>query len=183
MGGRPTLRAIVLAASLGLAGPPAVASTNTYYEGACKYIDAQGVLRFDGVCFITFGVQNSYSGDDVGRPAGYAAGAAYFDLLFPNGAQVGVVELTWYITGEPVDEDFDPRDAPQGFVNRKPATIAARPFEPGRRGPATMVAITIENEVFIFDGCGEGCLESQYEINGRSLWELGEDGWLAIRGK
>jgi len=179
--GKLMLRAIILAACLGLASLPAGASTNTYYEGACKYIDAQGEIRFDGVCFITFAVQNSYFGEDSGQPAGYAAGAAFYSLLFANGTRAEVVELTWYRTGDPAEENFDPRDAPQGYVNRKPATIAARPFEPGQQGPATMVAVTGENEVFIFDACGEACPESQYEVNGRSLWELREDGWLEIR--
>ena len=176
-------RAIFLTTALILTSLPAAASTNTYYEGACKYIDAQGVLRFDGVCFITFGVQNSYFADSDEQPAGYNAGAAYFHLLFSNGTQVSVTELTWYRNGDPVNEDLDPRDFTQGFVNRMPAIIAARPFAPDQQGPATTVAITEQNEIFIFDACGEACPESQYEVNGQSLWELRDDGWLAIRGK
>jgi len=182
-GGGVWLRPLALAASLILAWLPAGASTNTYYEGACKYIDAGGVLKFDGVCFITFGVQNSYYVDSDEQPGGYNAGAAYFDLLFPNGARVSVIELTWYQNGDPVDADLDPRDFLQALVNRKPAAIVARPFEQNQRGPSTTVAITVENEVFIFDACGEVCGEAQYDVDGQSLWELGEDGWLAIRGE
>lgn len=175
-------RALLLAVALALAGLPAGASTNTYYEGACKYIDARGAPKFDGVCFITFGVQNSYFAGDEGQPAGYEAGAAYYSLLFPNGARVSVTALTWYRNGDPVDEDLDPRDFVQALVNGLPAAIAERPFAPDQQGPMTTVAITGENEVFVFDACGEACPDSQYEINGRPLWELGEDGWLEIRG-
>ena len=177
------LRSLALVAMLILAWQPAGASTNTYYEGACKYIDAGGVLKFDGVCFITFGVQNDISGDSGEQHAGYTAGGAYFSLLFPNGSRVGVTILTWYRNGDPVDEVLDPGEFLQALVNGQTASVAERPFEPDQQGPATTVAITGENEVFIFDACGESCPESQYQVNGKSLWMLGEDGWLAIQAK
>ncbi len=140
------VRAILLTTALILTSLPAAASTNTCCEGACKYIDAQGVLRFDDVCFITFGVLNSCFADSDEQPARYNAGAACFHLLFPNGTQVSVRELTWYRNADPVNEDLDPRDFTQGFVNRMPAIFAARRFALDQQGPATTVAITEEPE-------------------------------------
>jgi len=159
------------------------ASTNTYYPGACKYIDASGALKFDGVCFITFGVQNDYYGDGGGQHQGFTAGAAFYDLLFPNGARDGVTILSWYPAGDSVDQYAAPTTFPRALVNRTAASVAERPFEPDQRGPATTVAILAENEVFIFDACGENCPDEKYQANGAYLWSLGEDGWLAIQGE